>query len=508
MGGAIRYSPVQVTADSFNQHTSNSTGARMIGRHVLDCLTYVAPATGEVQPWLATSWEVSADATTFTMELREDVMFHDGTPFNADAVKANFEYTMNPDIPHGFRYGAIGGDAFESANAVDAFTVELIYNAPVGTLLPSLSDGGAGIDSPTALEQYGDDYGVTALVGSGPFKFVEWVPKTSVTMEKNPDYNWGPTDIGHAGEAFLDTLQYLEIAEAATRAAALESGDIDAAQMVASQAAQFEGNSDVEIVLVPSVGTSRMIAFNMHKAPLDDIRVRKAINHAIDKEALIQLPAWAGIGRPGVAPLQANMFPNGDVTRLMPFDYAYDPDLAGELLDEAGWTMGSNGMRSKDGEELVLDFVTYTSSLPNIEPLDGLLNQVGISLNILPGDFAYYLDTTEKGEYQLTLNSDSGFNSAGQIEEYFHTNGVYNHGGMELLDDAPAIDAAIDKALTTADDNERWEQLFVAMELIMKNAVMAVGWETDYVFGVRSNVKNLTFNEVGYPYFYDASNES
>lgn len=504
-GGTLRMAYSQVVSDTLNQHVSNHTQSRMIARHVLDCLVAVDPETGEIVPWLATEWEVSDDSTEYTFKLREGVTFHDGTPFNAEAVKANFEFTMDPNTKHGFAYGALGGDKFKGTEVVDEYTVKLTYNEPYGTLLPSLSDGGTGIDSPTALTAGGENYGITSLVGTGPYRFVEWVAKDRVVLEPNPDYAWGSAVNGHEGPPFLEQLIFQEIAENATRAAALQNGDIQMSQLVESQAAEFEGSTDVAIQLVPKPGTSRMYVMNMKRPALADLRVRQAINHAVDKPTLIRLPAWAGIGRPGVAPLPANMVPNGDLSTLQPFDYAFDPERAKALLDEAGWTVGADGIREKDGKQLVLEVVTTAASVPTVEPVDGMLNAVGIKLNINSGDFNYYIETTARGEFDITQRSDSGYNAVGMIEEYFHTTGVYNTHGMETLPEAAEIDAAIDKALTTPDVETRWEGLFTAMELVMKNAVAIMGWEIDYVFGVRSSVQDVTFNEVGYPYFVDVN---
>jgi peptide/nickel transport system substrate-binding protein len=502
-GGRLRMSYSQVVADTLNQHVSNFTQTRMIGRHVLDCLVAVNPATGEVTPWLAESWEISEDGREYTFKLRQDVKFHDGTPFNAEAVKFNFDYTMDPNTKHGFAYGALGGAKYKTTEVVDEYTVKVIFNEPHGTFLPFLSDGGAGIDSPTAIKEHGENYGITALVGTGPYRFVEWVPKDRVVLVPNPDYAWASAVSGHQGPPFLEELIFQEIPENATRAAALQNGDVQMAQLVESQASDFDGSPDVEIVLVPKPGTVRMYVLNMNRPALSDIRVRQAINHAIDKEALIQLPAWSGIGRPGIAPLPANMVPNGDLSQLTPFDYPYDPERAAALLDEAGWTLGPDGVRSKDGQPLILEVVTTSASVPTVEPVDGMLNALGIRLKINAGDFNFYAETAARGEYDITLRSDSGYNAVGMVEEYFHTRGVYNTHGMETLEDHEAIDAAIDQALTTPDYDTRWEGLFTAMELVMKNAVAVMGWEIDYVFGVRNDVEDVTFNEVGYPYFYD-----
>jgi peptide/nickel transport system substrate-binding protein len=498
-GGTLTMSYGNVVADTLNQHLSNHTQSRMQARHVLDCLTYVEPETGEVTPWLADAWEVSEDATEYTFTLRDGVMFHDGNPFNADAVKANFDYTMNPDIAHGFAYGALGGEKYDNTEVVDDMTVKVTYKEPHGTLLVFLSDGGLGIDSPAALEEMGDDYGIKGLVGTGPFKFVDFVLKDHFTVEKNPDYNWGPAAAKHQGPAYLDKIIFQEIAENATRGAAVQNGDVDMAQLVANQASEFEGSDDAEVIIVPKAGTTRMFLMNTVKAPTDDINVRTALAHAWDAEAFINLPVMSGVGKPALGPLPSNMVPGGDLSMLEGLAPAYDPDLANQMLEEAGWTMGSDDIREKDGQQLILDMVCLDTDIPQVEPFDGLLNEVGAKLNIRSGDFNFWLDTLDKGDFQVTLMSDSGYNAPGLIEEFFFSTAVYNDYGIN----DPDIDAAITAAIAASDADTRWENLMTAIQAIVELVPGVWAWEDQYVFAARSRVKDPVFNEVGFAYFYD-----
>ena len=156
----------------------------MIARNVLDGLVAVNPADGSVNPWLAESWEVSPDGLSYTFKLRQDVVFHDGTPFNAAAVKRNFDETVDPAQKPGFGFTAMGSDAYDSTEVVDDFTVKVNFKQPFAAFLLYLSDGGLGIDSPTAMDAGGENYGITSLVGSGPYKFVEYVQTDHVTPRK------------------------------------------------------------------------------------------------------------------------------------------------------------------------------------------------------------------------------------------------------------------------------------------------------------------------------------
>jgi peptide/nickel transport system substrate-binding protein len=498
-GGTLVASLQVNVRDTLNQHWSIHTGSRMVAHHVLDTLVAVNPEDNEVYPWLATSWEVSPDGKVYTFKLRDDVTFHDGTPFNAEAVKYNFEYTMRPDIKHGFAYPSMGAEALEKIEVLDEYTVRFTFSASQPTFLISLSDGGLGIDSPAAMEEAGDeDYGLKVLVGTGPFKFVEWEVNDHVTMVRNDEYNWAPSFLKHNGPPYLDEIIWRDVAEEATRAAALEAGEIHVARLSEPMVAQFEGNEDVDMLLIPKAGTTRMYLINTAWPPTDDIRVRQAINHAIDKEGLLQLPAWGGLGEPGVGPLPAVLHPGGDDSMLQQYDYAFDLEKAKQLLDEAGWVdEDGNGIREKDGQELVLRFLTTSAEVPKVEPVDDMLRDVGMALNIETGDFNWFIAERSQRQFNMALSSDSGYDPVRLLRYFFHSESPSDNYGYSNADEL------LDKARSAANLDEMWEYLFQAEAQIMQDAVGVMGWQLIYVYGARANVRDVGFNEVAFPYFYD-----
>jgi peptide/nickel transport system substrate-binding protein len=501
-GGELTYAFERIVSDTLNQHRSNDTISRQIARHVLDNLVAVNPEDGSIHPWLAESWEISEDGLTYTFTLRQDVTFHDGTPFNAEAVKRNFDETMDPEKTPGFAYTALGSTAYVGTEVVDEFTVKVTFNKPFAAFLLYLSDGGTGIDSPTALDAGGEDYGITSLVGSGPFKFVEWIQTDSVTLEKNPDYNWSSPAFPHTGPTPLDRLIFREVPESSVRAQAVIQGEIDMARIVEPSVPELEGQSGVSVRATPKAGSTRMYLMNTAKAPTDDINVRRAINMAVDKEAMLQLPGWAGFGRPALAPMPSNMVPNGDLSSLEQYAIPYDPEGAIALLEENGWVLNGD-IREKDGVQLVLDMVTTTIDVDNgqIEPLDGFLNEIGARLNIRSGDFNFWIDTVQSEDFHMTLMSDSGYIAVGIIQEFFREGEPFANYGLAN----PDLNAAIDAAVSSTNLDEQWAHLFEAMALVLQEVVGVMGWEQDYLDAVSDRVQNVLFNEVGFPYFYGAS---
>ena len=498
-GGTLVVSHVINVPDTLNQHLSNNTISRMVAHHVLDTLVAVNPKDNSVQPGLASSWDISTDGKVYTFHLRQGIKFHDGTPFNAQAVKFNLDYTARPDIKHAFAWQALGGDKYDKTEVVDDNTARVSFKSANPSFLVNLSDGGMGIDSPTAVAKDGDNYGVKSLVGTGPFTFKEWVKNDHVTLVRNEDYNWAPSFFKHKGPAYLDQIIYRDVADNATRESALEAGDLQVATLVEPQVAQLQGNKDVQVLTTPKAGTTRMYMMNTGKAPTDDINVRLAMNYAIDKKALLQLPAWSGIGNPGLSPLPANMVPGGDVSSLKQYDYAYDPAKAMQLLEAAGWKVGADGIRVKNGQPLVLDFVTTSTTVTQVEPADGMLRKVGAKLNIRTGDFNFWINTVDKGDYHMTLMSDSGFNGPALVQEFFYSKSPSDYARYKNAQ----VDQYLEKASNATTQKEVWDNVLPALAQIMKDAVNVNTWEQLYVYGARATVHDVSFNEVGYPYFYD-----
>jgi peptide/nickel transport system substrate-binding protein len=313
--------------------------------------------TTSVEPNLAVSYEVNDDKTEWTFQLQEGVNFHDGTPFNAEAVKANFDrwFNFSGDLQSEslsyYWLTVFGGYAnpegenpgpeqalFREARVDDEYTVTIVLTRPNSAFLSAMALPSFSFASPAALEEFGADdveltedgsleingtYGTEHPTCTGPFKFVEWVPGDHLTLERNEDY-WGEP-------ALLDQLIFRPISDPSTRLQALQSGDIDGMDGV--QPAQFEDvRSDDSLQLLErSPFNVGYIGFNAATPPFDQLEVRQAVAHAIDKQAIADA-FYGGAGVPAVSWMAPDLFGYNDSIE----DYAYDPEQAMALLEDAG----------------------------------------------------------------------------------------------------------------------------------------------------------------------------
>ena len=192
--------------------------------NLFDSLLSMAP-DATLHPGLASSWEANDDYTEFTFNLRQDVTFHDGTPFDAAAVKASFDHIVSDAVLESGGKTLLVDHQYTETEVVDDYTAVVKFAAPYPTFLRDAARQWLSISSPAALEKYGTDYGRNP-VGTGPFRFVQWDAQSQLVLERNPDYNWAPEFAAHQGPALLDQVIFRFLPEAATRLTAFQTGEI------------------------------------------------------------------------------------------------------------------------------------------------------------------------------------------------------------------------------------------------------------------------------------------
>ena len=332
---------------------------------------------GAVQPDLARSWDISDDGLTYTFHLRDGVKFHDGTPLTADIVKFSLDRTTAPDSTNGQKqlFAAI-----DKVAAVDPLTVKVTLKHPEGSFLYNLGWGDAEIVAPASAAT-----NATHPVGTGPFKFVDWVKGDRVDLAKNPDY-WGTP-------AKLDKATFKFISDPTAAFAALMAGDVDAFPNFPAPEtlAQFESDPRFSVVVGTTEGETIM-AMNNGRKPFSDLKVRQALSYAVDRKAIID-GAMFGYG----TPIGSHYSPADpgyvDLTGL----YAHNPEKAKELLKEAGYP---NGFKAT----LKLPPPSYARRGGEI--IAQQLKAVGVDVQIIPVEWAQWLsDVFKNKDYDLTIVS-------------------------------------------------------------------------------------------------------
>src|SRR5213076_1857384 len=285
----------------------------------------------QLHPKLALSWEVMSP-TRVRFKLRPNVKFHDGTPFNAAAVKFTFDRALKGSPPA--RWASLAG-SLEGAEVVDDLTVDVVTKEPYGPILRTLAMYCMGMVSPTAVQKIGADFS-RAPVGTGPFKFVEWKTNTHVIIERNPDY-WGD-------KALVDRVIFNVVPEEGARMIALQTGDAD--MVLFPSPAQLPAlRKDPKFTVHETTGIRVVFAgMNAGQAPLDDVRVRSAMLYAVDRKTILE-NIMEGSAAPARGVLAPSVFGFKDMQldRLYPFDRA----RAKALLAQAGWVPGADGILQK-----------------------------------------------------------------------------------------------------------------------------------------------------------------
>lgn len=397
MGGVLVFgtSGDAVGLDPAREDDGNSFN---VTNNIYETLVAFKPGTTELVPALATSWDISSDGLKFTFHLRKGVKFQDGTDFNADAVVFSLGRQFYKDHPF-YQYGPWKywgymdmDNIIKDIKKVDDYTVEINLKKPEAPFLADLAMDFASIVSPTAAKKWKEDF-KNHPVGTGPFKFVEWIKDSSITLERFDGY-WGQ-------KAYLDKLVFKPIQDPTARYLALKKGEIDIMDFPSPEdLPKIEEDTNLKIVQQPGLNVG-YLAMNTQKKPFDNKLVRQAVNYAVNKQDIIKA-VYGKLGIPAKNPLPPTMWAYNDNIK----DYPYDPEKAKELLKEAGYP---------DGFETTLWAMPVSRPYnPNArkvaEVLQAQFAKVGIKTKIVSYEWGTYLDKTDHGEHDMAMLGWTGDN--------------------------------------------------------------------------------------------------
>lgn len=471
--------------DTMDPQLSTSTTPQNYLDYTAESLTQLQP-DGSLAPLLATEWSYSEDGLALTFELREDVMFHDGTAFNADAAKQTFDRILDPEVRVPSRQNHA---ALTSVDVVDEYTIRMNLSTQDPMLPMVLSSTRYAILSPASIDAPGNSYDtVVSPVGTGPYEFVEYVTNQAIEFTRFKEY-WGD-------EPYYDAVTLKIMPEAATREAELLAGTVDAIMAPPpSDLSSLETNPGVELV---RGDTTRMIFYgiNTQIPPFDDVRVRQALNHAVDKEALVDGVLF------GTATPMSSSVPSSMAGYCESGAYAYDPDLARELLREAGVTELDIELLTPSGQ--------YVQDAQVAQAVAGYLEAVGINAEIKTTDWATYLTWIRTApEEQTSGPRVSLFGYAGNIPDASQMVNVWLEQSWAPASwnvgyySNPEVESLMASALSTLDEAERSELLCEAQGIVLEEAPWIYLWTQQMVIATQSGVTgieilpNEKFNTIG-----------
>jgi peptide/nickel transport system substrate-binding protein len=427
-------------------------------------------------------WELAEsmewlDDTTLEVKIHQGVLFHDGVELTADDVIFTYERILTDDSieypePHSSpRRGFLG--SLQSLEKVDDYTVVMHFNNPWPVWQQLL------VHNQIIPQHYLDEVGTQSFVanpiGTGPFKFVSATAGyDEIVMERFDDYYGGAQDLPPLEPACVEGVVFRTIPEASTRVAALLAGEVDIITEVPSELMQLlEQTSGVQVYSAPSTRPIWM-QMNVNSPPFDDVRVRQALNYAIDKELLIET-LYNGMGQPLAGVLSPlNNMAHPDLT-----PYPYDPDRALELLAEAGWEdSNDDGMLDRNGQTMAFVVDSPPEMAALAESLAGLLRELGIDASVRVWEYGVILPLLLEGERQVYVSDwgDSAFDPVGHIEAKWHTYeaGVpyWGRGNFSQYSN-PRVDELI-KAGETEPDVEARQALYYEVQEILYEEAPAV----------------------------------
>jgi len=498
-GGELNYA----LAGKFDGLDPNVTTATICGRiscHIFDQLLR-EPTPGVFVPGLAEKWEVNPTADEYTFHLRKDVKFHDGTPFNAEAVKYTFDRIVNPDLKSQLAFSLIG--PYDSTTVVDAYTAKVKFKSPYAPFLDSVAQPFLSIISPTAGEKFGKDFAMNPT-GTGPFKFESYQIDNVVRIVKNPDYNWAPSMFKHQGPPFIDAINWRIIADPATRVAALKSGEVQFIDdLPVSDYQSVKSGSGFEIIEGTMAGSGYSMMMNVTKPPTDDVKVRQAVSWAVDKAGIIKT-VWNGLFEPACSVLTSVTFAHDPSTCQV---YSYDPKKSMALLDEAGWKMEGD-VRKKNGEELVIKLYYRSDSPVNVGQatfLQASLAAVGIKIELNGLAQAGYFDAVRRGDHNMQPwwgpSTDPDV-----VRQYYHSKNA-DGGTNRSRYKNPEMDKMIDEAAGFTDPNKRKEAYAKIQKKVLDEAIMVFIADSKNIYAVnKAKVSDVHLDwSSNYPLLYDAS---
>jgi peptide/nickel transport system substrate-binding protein len=475
----------------YNVQSISLVVSDVLGNYLLESLVYL-DEKGQAQPWLAQSWEPSADGKVITFKLKSGKTFHDGTPFDAAAVKFHFDTVLDPNSASPSKAMI---SALESVETPDDMTVVFSFSRPFAPFVNLLGMSYFGFNSPAAVKAAGSAY-ARHPVGTGPFMFSNWVPGTSIELLRYPDFKQYRPDAQNQGLAYLDRVILNVLAEEGVVASALQTGELQAGQLTADAVQPLQGDSQYHIINDQNAKNLMFMEFDYKKPPFDDKAVREAISYAIDRQAVLAA-AFGGNGKIALGPLSRGI-PGYDDVVAQKYGTPYDTEKAKELLDAAGWKE-NGGIRAKGGTIAKFTVRSYADSTTEraLAVIQANLADVGIQVDVGTADWGTFYPGLLKPDWDMDLNRWT-WSDPNVMSQLFRS-----PGHRQLLPANAAIDNALDASDTALDPVKRMQFVSDAQKAILEDRLI-IPLLTDWpITVVRSELQGYRLDFLGRLYASD-----
>jgi peptide/nickel transport system substrate-binding protein len=483
-GLTVTWGEDDVAPRTYDPRVTSSRHEYQVIAQIFDTLI-ASDGSNKLFPGLATAWDIAPDGKSVTLKLRTDVGFHDGTPFDAEAVKFTFDTIADPKTASEGAVTQLG--PYAGTEVIDPHTVRVTYSQPFGAAVASYAEGTLAPVSPTAVKRLGNQGFSRAPVGAGPFRFVSWEEGRQVVLERFDKYNWAPSYNANQGPSSVQRVVTRFIGDASTRVAALEAGEIDISDATpVLDMKRLSTTAGYHEMIGNAAGIPFGLELNGSRGIFADVRVRRALAMAIDRDALVEL-VLEGLGQPARDSVISPQYRYYAETPAEP----YHPAAAKQLLAEAGYPSGlkiplicSNRPAIRSTVGVAIREMTQTAGFDidvQTIPHDTYLANVWMKGNFYIGYWG--MQATEDAAFTLLFTSQAAFADT-----------AWNNA---------EFDALVAAGAATLDDAKRREIYAKAQHLMAQDKPSLIPFFQDVLTANRDRVKGWTVSPLQKTYFIE-----
>jgi len=501
-GGNLTYLDAEIPVSAQVQE-SGYWQDRAILWNVLDRLVYRNPETNEIEPWLAEKWTVSPDGKTYTFTIRDGVTYSDGTPLDVDSVKRNLEWQIHGDPDTAISPNPIFPKEATITTDAATRTVTVELPQPYAPFLGVLTNWSSGLVADSTIEATREEQlKFENLIGSGAFVVTEETYGKKYVLSARKDYAWAPPSWTNQGAAYLDTVTIVPVQEDAVRLGALKSGQGDLLRYIQPSEEQALADQGYHVVARSGVGLVNQWALRQVAPIVQDVNVRRAIQHGIDRQELVESLYTQNWGA-----AQSLLSPGTLGFSDKSAQFAYDPAESEKLLEESGWTeTDEEGYRAKDGERLTVE--TYidvfdNTARPLFQAIQSQLKEIGIDLVIKETDYSSY-GTKAYGPTTAALRTGwPGGDPAVTLWNTYRVAG-WNSASFDAKDPAAAkVTKLLDATVNASSEEDEAKALGVAQDFLIDHAYAIPLLNDSQVYVAGKNVEGFRLSDGGLPEYHN-----